>query len=136
MAASWLHRGRRRREDCVEATLPPAPLQESARAARRHRRHSRRRRPEAVSSVFGGIPCQPVARAGGARGIDDDRIADTTDALPAAALAIGADSADAENHADLVTINNGAVLDRLNANFGTAFLLADVSFVMRCRQRA
>jgi len=29
----------------------------------------------------------------------------------------------------LVTINNGAVLDRLNASFGTAFLLADVSNV-------
>ena len=84
---------------------------------------------EAVSSVFGGIPCQPIARAGGARGIDDDRIADTTDALPAAALALGADSADAENHADLVSISNGAVLDRLNANFGAAFLLADVSYV-------
>ena len=84
---------------------------------------------EAVSSVFGGIPCQPIARAGGARGIDDDRIADTTDALPAAALALGADSADAENHADLVSISNGAVLDRLNANFGAAFSLADVSYV-------
>ena len=84
---------------------------------------------ETVSSVFGGIPCQPVARAGGARGIDDDRIADTTDALPAAALALGANSADAENHAGLVTINNGAALDRRNANFGTAFLLADVSYV-------
>ena len=28
-----------------------------------------------------------------------------------------------------MTINNGAALDRLNANFGTAFLLADVSYV-------
>jgi len=68
------------------------------------------RPPVKVASVYGGIPCQPIAPSGAARGIDDPRIGDTTDALPRATRALDANSADAENHANIVTINGGAVL--------------------------
>ena len=42
---------------------------------------------------------------------------DTTDALPRAADELGADAADAENHAAIPTLHGGAVLERLNENF-------------------
>ena len=45
------------------------------------------RPPVKVASVFGGIPCQPIAPSGAARGIDDPRIGDTTDTLPRATRA-------------------------------------------------
>ena len=71
-----------------------------------------------VASVYGGIPCQPIAPSGAARGVGDPRIGDTTDALPRVTRALDANSADAENHANIVTINGGAVLAKLTANFG------------------
>ena len=37
-----------------------------------------------VASVYGGIPCQPIAPTGAQRGVDDPRIVDTTGALPRA----------------------------------------------------
>ena len=87
------------------------------------------RPPVKVASVYGGIPCQPIAPSGAARGMDDPRIGDTTDALPRAARALDANSADAENHANIVTINGGAVLAKLTANFGPDYELVDVSYV-------
>ena len=82
-----------------------------------------------VASVYGGIPCQPIAPSGAARGIDDPRIGDTTDALPRATRALDANSADAENHANSITINGGAVLAKLTANFEPNYELVDVSYV-------
>ena len=87
------------------------------------------RPPVKVVSAYGGIPCQPIAPAGAARGVNDPRIGDTTDALPRAARALDVNSADAENHADIVTINGGAVLAKLTANFGPDYELVDVSYV-------
>ena len=49
--------------------------------------------------------------------------------LPRAARALDANSADAENHANIVTINGGAVLAQLNANFGPDYELVDISYV-------
>ena len=43
--------------------------------------------------------------------------------------ALDANSADTENHANIVTINGGAVLAELTANFGPDYELADVSYV-------
>ena len=93
------------------------------------RRHGARRPAVKAVSVYGGIPCQPTTPAGAALGLDDARIGDTTDALPRAALALDVDAADAENHANIVTINAGAVLDRLTKNFGPDYELDDVSHV-------
>ena len=76
-----------------------------------------------VASVYGGIPFQPIAPSGAERGVDDPRIGDTTNALPRAARALDANSADAENHANIITINGGAVLARLTANFGPDYEL-------------
>ena len=87
------------------------------------------RPPVRVASAYGGIPCQPIAPSGPARGMDDPRIGDTTDALPRAARALDVNSADAENHANIVTINGGAVLAKLTANFGPDYELVDVSYV-------
>ena len=87
------------------------------------------RPPVKIASVYGGIPCQPIAPSGAARGIDDPRIGDTTDALPRATRALDANSADAENHANIITINGGAVLAKLTENFGPDYELVDVSYV-------
>ena len=57
-------------------------------------------------TVYGGIPCQPIAPSGAERGVDDPRIGDTADALPRAARALDANSADAENQANIVAIND------------------------------
>ena len=81
-----------------------------------------------VASVYGSIPCQPIAPSGAARGIDDPRFGDTTDALLRAARALDANFADAENHANIVTINGDAVLAELTANFGPGYELVDVSY--------
>ena len=59
----------------------------------------------------------------------DPRIGDTAGALPRAARALDANSADAENHANIVTIDGGAVLAKLTANFGPDYELVDVSYV-------
>ena len=40
-----------------------------------------------------------------------------------------ADSADAENHANIASINGGAVLDKQTDNFGPEYELVDVSYV-------
>ena len=45
-----------------------------------------------------------------------------------AARALDANSADAENHANIVTINGGAVLQQLTANFGPDYELVDISY--------
>ena len=50
-------------------------------------------------------------------------------ALPRAARALDADSTDAENHANIATINSGAVLSKLTENFGPDYELVDVSYV-------
>ena len=57
------------------------------------------------------------------------RASATTDALPCATRALDANSADAENHANIITINGGAVLAKLTANFGPDYELVDVSYV-------
>ena len=82
-----------------------------------------------VASVYAGIPCQPITPSGAERGVNDPRIGDTTGALPRAARALDANSADAENHANIVTIDGGAVLAQLTENFGPDYELVDISYV-------
>ena len=48
---------------------------------------------------------------------------------PARCRALDANSADVENHADIVTTNGGAVLDQLTSNFGPEYELVDISYV-------
>ena len=59
------------------------------------------------ASVYGGIPCQPIAPSGAARGVNDPRSGDTTDALSRASRALDANSTVAENHASIIVTMNG-----------------------------
>ena len=81
-------------------------------------------------AVGGGTPCQPVAPSGHGLALDDPRAVVTVHALARAAALSGALSADMENHADVLTVADGAVRDEIVAVFAAhGFALVDVTFL-------
>ena len=79
-----------------------------------------------VASVYRGNPV-PTDRAVGRRAASTTHASATRPAR-CRARALDANSADAENHANIITIKSGAVLAQLTANFGPDYELVDISY--------
>ena len=71
-------------------------------------------------AVYGGIPCQPVAKPGGQLGIDDHRAPVTMGALAIVAAEVNADMIDAECSDEILKVSGGAMvtgIDAINTRF-------------------
>ena len=81
-------------------------------------------------AVGGGTPCQLVVSSGHGLALDDPRAVVTVHALARAADLSGALSADMENHADVLTVADGAVRDEVLAVFAAhGFELVDITAI-------
>ena len=114
--------------DGPKAVALPLAFSAPARVVGDAMAHDWRRDPALV--VGGGTPCQPVAPSGHGLALDDPREVVTVHALARAAALSGALSANMENHADVLTVANGAVRDEIVAVFAAhGFALVDVTFL-------